>query len=454
MQTDNLKKYAREGLNVILTGKHSVGKTAIIKEVFEEVFGEYYTNWRYFSASTLDPWVDFIGIPKSVTTAEGKEVFKILPPENFTGEENVQAIFFDELNRADEKTLNALMELIQFKTINGRAYPNLKCIWAAENPADDDTERYSVKELDPAQKDRFHVQISVPYTLSKPYFESKYGKDITKIAATWWESRKKAVSPRKLDHILSAFMKGFNIQDFTNQCNLKELTDSLVDVGTLAIAREVVAKRDPDHIRQFFTVDMIRSKQNIFSNNKNIIGGILEFLDEETQEFAKRTLKLSTRVLDKKSIPAEIVEFAKKSAGCNYFADIDVVRYVRSLLELNKTIKLEDMDLDEVYVSKIFPFAVDSRLSTARIRKMIQELETAGAAGEFVDAMNLLYRMIHQIKNSKAKSKAVSKFFAVMSKLSGNGDFRGKFKPDMDYIKTVMISGGSVQEAITVVINK
>ena len=43
IKTEILKTYAKEGLNVLLTGRHGVGKTAIVKEVFNDVFGEHYT---------------------------------------------------------------------------------------------------------------------------------------------------------------------------------------------------------------------------------------------------------------------------------------------------------------------------------------------------------------------------------------------------------------------------
>lgn len=152
---NSLKIYAADGINVLLSGKHGVGKTAIIKEVFNEQFGEHDVSWKYFSASTLDPLVDFIGIPKDYQNSDGDTVFRIVPPESFTGKEKIEAIFLDEINRADEKTLNAIMELIQFRSINGRKYPHLKCVWAAENPADDDENDYSVRKLDPAQRDRY-----------------------------------------------------------------------------------------------------------------------------------------------------------------------------------------------------------------------------------------------------------------------------------------------------------
>ena len=64
--------------NVLFVGKHGVGKTAMIKSCFERhdlVLGE---TFLYFSASTLDPWVDLVGVPKErITDKRGQ----ILPDE-------------------------------------------------------------------------------------------------------------------------------------------------------------------------------------------------------------------------------------------------------------------------------------------------------------------------------------------------------------------------------------
>jgi DNA polymerase III delta prime subunit len=258
MNTASLKKYAKAGLNVLLSGPHGVGKTAIIKEVFSDVFGEYYTHWRYFSASTLDPWVDFIGIPKNYTREDGKEVFGIVPPEHFTGDEEVRAIFFDEINRAEEKTLNALMELIQFKSINGRKFPNLQCIWAAQNPADDEDNAYSVSELDPAQDDRFEIQIDIPNKLDKKYFIEKYGKDYFDIAAQWWEKYKNKVSPRRLDKMLEGHQKGFNLNDYIRdtKVNVGVLIKSLDALHEIKTVRSVMDAGETA-IREYFTLERV-----------------------------------------------------------------------------------------------------------------------------------------------------------------------------------------------------
>ncbi len=296
IKTEILKTYAKEGLNVLLTGRHGVGKTAIVKEVFNDVFGEHYTNWRYFSASTLDPWVDFIGVPKNYTRPDGKEVFGIIPPEHFTGEENIQAIFFDEINRAESKTLNALMELIQFKSINGRKFPNLKCVWGAENPANDDEQTYSVQELDPAQKDRFQIQLIVPEELNKSYFVSKYGEDIYSISNSWWVKNKSKISPRKLDDMLYGYMKGFDMNHFTTSINVKELQSSLSSISEIERAKIILDSKNIDEIKKKFTIDYIRKNEKIFSSvlNKTYLQKIYDNTSGEVNRYVGKNFGVKT----------------------------------------------------------------------------------------------------------------------------------------------------------------
>lgn len=298
LNTDSLKVYAQEGLNLILTGKHGVGKTAVIKKVFNETFGEINKSWKYFSASTLDPWVDFIGIPKDYQNGDGDTVFKIIPPDSFTGKEKIEAIFFDEINRADEKTLNAIMELIQFRSINGRPFPHLKCIWAAENPADDDDNDYSVRVLDPAQKDRFQIQLKVPYELDREYMVGKYGETLFNISSEWWEGakgeRKKIISPRKLDDMLFGFTRGHDINDYTNSISVDELKSSLESVGKFEQYKIIAASNDPENIKRFFTIEKIRSAENLFPSldPKNIIfNNIYPHLADEIKKYVENKFK-------------------------------------------------------------------------------------------------------------------------------------------------------------------
>lgn len=222
-----LEQYLKLNYNVLFSGRHGVGKTEVIKSVFDGAG----LRWKYFSASTLDPWVDFVGIPKVMDRGESPYLDLVRP--KFIQDDEIDAIFFDELNRAPDKVLNAVMELIQFKSINGYKLKNLKVIWAAINPEDDD-DTYSVNHLDPAHVDRFHVKIEVPFEVDKDYFMTKY-PSIGETFIAWWkalpENLRFLVSPRRLDYAADAFVNDCRLEDFlpteTNVTKLRNMLKSL-----------------------------------------------------------------------------------------------------------------------------------------------------------------------------------------------------------------------------------
>lgn len=205
---DKLDFWVKNNLNVLLCGAAGIGKTHIISQAFER----NNLNWLYFSGATLDPWVDFIGIPKEVTENNVKYI-DIIPPKKFAFDE-VDAIFIDEFNRCPAKVRNGCLELIQFKSLNGRKFNRLKIVWVAINPEDKDESEefvYDVERLDPAQKDRFHIIYNMPYKPDPKYFHDKY-PEYAISALDWWndldDKGKKLVSPRRLDYALSIFRMG------------------------------------------------------------------------------------------------------------------------------------------------------------------------------------------------------------------------------------------------------
>lgn len=204
-------------LNVLFEGKHGVGKSAIIIDTFKRNNLRY----AYFSGATMDPYVDFVGIPVKVDAADGKgQVLQFIKPEYLVNLD-VQALFFDELNRAHKKVRNAVMELVQFKTINGQLFSSdLKIIWAAINPDNDnldDENVYDTDRLDPAQRDRFQIQISLPYECNVPYFTKKFGSNVARPAIHWWDKLppkvKELISPRRLDYSLDLWKINGDISD-------------------------------------------------------------------------------------------------------------------------------------------------------------------------------------------------------------------------------------------------
>lgn len=243
-----LKQYRQLGLNVLIAGHAGIGKTAVITEIFDGL------KWKYFSAPTMDPWVDLVGVPRAVTDEKrGGMVLDLVRPE-FVKADDVEAIFIDELNRAPDKVLNALMELIQFKSINGHKLTKLKVIWAAINPDDDEGE-YAVNKLDRALKDRFQVHLEIPYALDEPYFVGKY-PEIGQAFCTWWkdlpDDQKKLVSPRRLDYAAQAYLDDCHLGDFLPaSANVQKLKQSIkalpfgeqmAQITTEAEAKKFLAK--------------------------------------------------------------------------------------------------------------------------------------------------------------------------------------------------------------------
>jgi hypothetical protein len=226
MSKQQLDFCVKNNLNVMLIGRHGVGKTAMVKEAFES----HGLRWKYFSASTMDPWVDFIGVPRE-TRDENDEIpyLELVRPKMFR-DDTVEAIFIDEYNRAPKKVRNAVMELIQFGSINGHEFKNLRMVWIAINPNDGE---YDTDGMDPAQEDRFHFHVEVPFKPSKTYLANKYGAHQSNAACLWWDSLpkevQKKVSPRRLDYALQVFNAGGDLRGFVlpNKSGVTKLVNAL-----------------------------------------------------------------------------------------------------------------------------------------------------------------------------------------------------------------------------------
>lgn len=238
--------------NVMLIGKHGVGKTQIIKKTFER------NNVKgiYLSGSTLDPWVDIIGIPEIVRddpASGGKPYCDIIPPKRFALGE-VEAIFIDELNRAPKKVRNAVMELIQFKSINGVPYPNLKVVWAAINPHDEEKIEYDVEPIDPALEDRFQIKVQLDYRPCPTHMVNTYGKEYASPALKWWaelpENVREKVSPRRLCVALDYHLKLGDVRDvLPYESHPDKLAKSLGDAPALQTMYEFLKTENYEGLR-------------------------------------------------------------------------------------------------------------------------------------------------------------------------------------------------------------
>lgn len=269
--------------NVLLRGRQGCGKSTLVIDAFNRAG----LKWKYFSAATMDPWVDFIGIPKEVKHENGNSYLELIRPQVFQDDE-VEAIFFDEFNRANSrKILNAVMELIQFKSINGKKFNNLRIIWAAINPENDEIQKFHVEELDPAQLDRFHVIVDVPYLPDLEYFEKKYGQEMAKAAIIWWKELDSKIqleiSPRRLDYALQVYQDGGDIRDvLTNKANINKLLLEINDGSISGKLDDLFKNQNISEAQAFLAIENNFSAclQYILKNN-NYINFFVPLMAEE-----------------------------------------------------------------------------------------------------------------------------------------------------------------------------
>jgi hypothetical protein len=336
-----LEFYFDHGKNVLLSGHKGVGKTAIITEVFNRKAGK----WLYFSGSTLDPFVDFIGVPKEKVTKTGSTLEFIRP--SYMNEE-VEAIFIDEYNRSVKKIRNATMELIQFKSLNGQKFPNLKVIWVGVNPYnadDEDNETYDVEPIDPAQKDRFQIQIDIPYAIDQEYFKNKFGQKWAEGAYEWWnnlpEKIKKLVSPRRIDYALEVYQIGGEVTDVLPiESNPSKLLASINFGGIEKVITDIFKNKDKKDALKFLeNENYYQSCTHLFVQDRDWANFFFPLLDEERQVSLFFGNKKFQEVVFGDPIHYKpLLEIAEHNKLCND----NLLRKIQHVLKKMRGINLDD----------------------------------------------------------------------------------------------------------------
>ena len=230
-------------INTLITGPHGIGKTTM----FHELCATLGMKGAYINVPSADFFVDWLGIPapsepepESIRTVrwlagrgndylaeryvettlnlhgdDAKQMVQFVKhqPELRTLDflrprrlDGVQFVFFDELNReSDPRFLDACMELVQFKTINGQRLTDLQLVWGAINPANS---IYKVKELDAPLVDKFGAHIFLEGEPDFDWYVSKgYAQHTVSAVIQWYGSdlnaeQRQRISPRFLENVM------------------------------------------------------------------------------------------------------------------------------------------------------------------------------------------------------------------------------------------------------------
>jgi MoxR-like ATPase len=136
-------------LNIILLGKHGLGKThtgKLISEAFEE------GSFRYYDCSKAD-MIALAGIPDPEALKDGR--FDFAKHEQTIWEATV--VLADEINRAPKSMQNLWLEVANDNALCGKPL-RMKCLIATMNP-----ENYTgTVKLDDALADRFACVVEIP----------------------------------------------------------------------------------------------------------------------------------------------------------------------------------------------------------------------------------------------------------------------------------------------------
>jgi MoxR-like ATPase len=132
--------------NIMLTGRHGIGKSQILTNYFES---KGMRVVALFLGQMSDPG-DLLGLPTK-DEATGKTTF--MPPYWFPVDGQPIVLFLDELNRARPEILQTVMDLVLNRKLAGRLLPDGSRIISACNDGDE----YQLTDLDPALVSRFNI---------------------------------------------------------------------------------------------------------------------------------------------------------------------------------------------------------------------------------------------------------------------------------------------------------
>lgn len=137
--------------NIMICGKHGIGKSEIVKNYYESVGSKVVIM---FCSQAADPG-DIIGLPYS-DDEKHKTEFSL--PWWFPTDGTPVVLFLDELNRARPEILQVVMDLTLNRKLAGKSLPEGSRIISAVNNGDE----YQLTELDPALLSRFNVYNFTP----------------------------------------------------------------------------------------------------------------------------------------------------------------------------------------------------------------------------------------------------------------------------------------------------
>ena len=133
---------------VCIWGKHGIGKTEIVQDLAQDMGYQF----RYIAPAQFEEMGDLVGMP---SIEDGRTVFR--SPEWVPREEGPGILLIDDVNRADDRILRGIMQLLQNFELVSWKLPHQWQIVLTANPDGGD---YSVTPMDDAMVTRMmHITL-------------------------------------------------------------------------------------------------------------------------------------------------------------------------------------------------------------------------------------------------------------------------------------------------------
>lgn len=155
--SEHISTCIQTGKNLAVFGRRGTGKTEIAKDVIKTMPAENGKRYEevYINLSVLER-VDMGGYPDMLSPARGENFVKFMLPsmyEKMIVPSDVKIVaLLDEVDKADPSLWAPLLEFTQFRSINGRALPNLQAVLMTGNLIAEGGQRPSLPLLDRAEK--------------------------------------------------------------------------------------------------------------------------------------------------------------------------------------------------------------------------------------------------------------------------------------------------------------
>ena len=135
--------YQEPPVPVCIWGRHGIGKTQIVRDLAREMGAAF----AYLAPAQFEEMGDLVGMPQVETDEQGRRLSLFAPPDWAPRAEGPGILLIDDVNRADDRILRGLMQLLQNYELVSWRIPHKWHIILTANPDGGD---YSVTPMDDA----------------------------------------------------------------------------------------------------------------------------------------------------------------------------------------------------------------------------------------------------------------------------------------------------------------